>query len=101
VVAPLPGQAVLAGLAALDVPTCDPVVRGKPAHSIAFVRVSGKRVLGRAYDKGREAGTAEAWELIRLEDQKFPAVASTTPWPGTWNENSIPVSVITPALRSR
>jgi hypothetical protein len=31
---------------------------------------------------------------------KFPAVASTTPWPGTWNENSIPVSVITPVLRS-
>jgi hypothetical protein len=67
------GQAVLAGLAALDVPTCDPVVRGKPANSIAFVHVSGKRVLGRAYDKGREAGTAGAWELIRLEDQFRPA----------------------------
>jgi len=67
------GQAVLAGLAALDVPSCDPVVRGKPAHSIAFVHVSGRRVLGRAYDKGREAGTAGAWELIRLEDQFRPA----------------------------
>ena len=67
------GQAVLAGLAALDVPSCDPVVRGKPAHSIAFVHVNGRRVLGRAYDKGREAGTAEAWELIRLEDQFRPA----------------------------
>jgi len=54
------GKAVLAGLAALDVPACDPVVRGKP-HSIAYVHVSGKRVLGRAYDKGREAGTAKAW----------------------------------------
>lgn len=40
------GQAVLAGLAALDVPTCDPVVRGKPAHSIAFVHVSGSRCSG-------------------------------------------------------
>ena len=30
-------------------------------------------MLGRAYDKGREAGTAEAWELIRLEDQFRPA----------------------------
>ena len=28
------GQAVLAGLAALDVPSCQPVVRGKPAHSV-------------------------------------------------------------------
>jgi hypothetical protein len=66
------GQAVLAGIAALDVPTCDPIVRGKPAHSVAFVHARGRRVLGRAYDKGREAGTAEAWELIRLEDQFRP-----------------------------
>jgi hypothetical protein len=70
------GQAVLAGLAALDVPACDPVVRGKPAHSIAYVHTHGRRVLGRAYDKGRESGTAEAWELIRLEDQFRPASGS-------------------------
>jgi hypothetical protein len=70
------GQAVLAGLAALDVPTCDPVVRGKPAHSIAYVHTRGRRVLGRAYDKGRESGKAERWELIRLEDQFRPASGS-------------------------
>lgn len=66
------GQAVLAGMAALDVPACDPVGRGKPAHSIAYVHTRGRRVLGRAYDKGRESGLAEAWELIRLEDQFRP-----------------------------
>jgi hypothetical protein len=70
------GQAVLAGLAALDVPACDPVVRGKPAHSIAYVHTRGRRVLGRVYDKGRESGTAEHWELIRLEDQFRPASGS-------------------------
>jgi hypothetical protein len=70
------GQAVLAGLAALDVPACDPVVRGKPAHSIAYVHTRGRRVLGRAYDKGRESGTAEHWELIRLEDQFRPRSGS-------------------------
>lgn len=70
------GQAVLAGLAALDVPACDPVVRGKPVHSIAYVHTRGRRVLGRAYDKGRESGTAQAWELIRLEDQFRPAAGS-------------------------
>jgi hypothetical protein len=70
------GQAVLAGLAALDVPECDPLVRGKPAHSNAFVHVRGRRVLGRAYDKGREAGIAPPWELIRLEDQFRPSADS-------------------------
>jgi hypothetical protein len=67
------GQAVLAGMAALDVPGCHPVVRGKPAHSVGYVHVRGRRILGRAYDKGREAGIAGPWELIRLEDQFRPA----------------------------
>jgi hypothetical protein len=70
------GQAVLAGLAALDVPACHPVVRGKPAHSVAYVHARGRRILGRAYDKGREAGIASAWELIRLEDQYRPKAGS-------------------------
>ena len=67
------GQAVLAGMAALDVPSCQPVVRGKPAHSVGYVHLRGRRILGRAYDKGTEAGTAGPWELIRLEDQYRPA----------------------------
>jgi hypothetical protein len=67
------GLAVLAGMAALDVPSCQPVVRGKPAHSVGYVHVRGRRILGRAYDKGREAGIAGPWELIRLEDQYRPA----------------------------
>lgn len=67
------GQALLAGMAALDVPSCQPVVRGKPAHSVGYVHVRGRRILGRAYDKGREAGIAGPWELIRLEDQYRPA----------------------------
>jgi hypothetical protein len=70
---PQEGQAVLAGMAALDVPSCHPVVRGKPAHSVGYVHVRGRRILGRAYDKGREAGIAGPWELIRLEDQYRPA----------------------------
>jgi hypothetical protein len=67
------GQAVLAGMAALDVPACHPVVRGKPAHSVGYVHAKGRRILGRAYDKGREAGIAGPFELIRLEDQYRPA----------------------------
>lgn len=70
------GQAVLAGMAALDVPNCHPVVRGKPAHSVGYVHVRGRRILGRAYDKGTEAGIAGPWELIRLEDQYRPASAA-------------------------
>lgn len=66
-------RAFLAGLSALDLPRCDTVRRGRPAHSVAWVNDRGRRILARAYDKGREQG-GEAWEFVRLEDQRrFPS----------------------------
>lgn len=65
------GLAALMGIAALDVPACKPKVIGKPPETVYFVHERGRgRVLGRAYDKGLESGTAERGELVRLEDQR-------------------------------
>jgi hypothetical protein len=65
------GLAALMGIAALDVPTCKPKVIGKPPETVYFVHErGGGRVLGRAYDKGLEAGIADRGELVRLEDQR-------------------------------
>jgi hypothetical protein len=66
-------RALLAGLGALDLPRCDTIRRGRPAHSIAWANTRGRRILARAYDKGRELG-GESWESVRLEDQRrFPS----------------------------
>ena len=62
-------RAFLAGMAALELPRCDTIVRGRPAHSIAWANVKGRRLLARAYDKGRELG-GEAFQSVRLEDQR-------------------------------
>jgi hypothetical protein len=68
---PREGLATLMGIAALDVPACKPKVIGKPPETVYLVHVHGRgRVLGRAYDKGIQAGTAERGELVRLEDQR-------------------------------
>lgn len=65
------GLAALMGIAALDVPTCKPKVVGKPPETVYFIHERGRgRILGRAYDKGLEAGIACRGELIRLEDQR-------------------------------
>jgi hypothetical protein len=67
---PLEGRAALAGIAALDLPRCEQVIRGRPVRSVQIVHVHGRAILGRAYDKGVESGTASPGELIRLEDQR-------------------------------
>jgi hypothetical protein len=68
---PREGQAVLMGIAALDIPWCKPKVVGRPPETVYLIHERGRgRVLGRAYDKGLEAGTAERGELVRLEDQR-------------------------------
>lgn len=71
-------RALLAGLAALDLPRCDTVRRGRPAQSIAWVNSRGRRILARAYDKGRELG-GESWESVRLEDQRRFASGARPP----------------------
>jgi len=63
------GRAFLAGMAALELPRCDAVRRGSQPHSVAWVHERGKRILGRAYDKGRQLG-GEWGESIRLETQE-------------------------------
>jgi hypothetical protein len=63
------GRAFLGGMAALELPRCDAVRRGSPPHSVAWVHREGRRILGRAYDKGRQLG-GESNESIRLETQE-------------------------------
>ena len=85
------GLAVLAGVAALPLPRVKTqVIRevgGRRVETVYFRGSSGKRVLGRWYDKGLESGDAPRGRLVRPEDQRrFPkearldleAVASST-----------------------
>lgn len=67
---PRHGRAVLSGIAALDHPRQSVTVWGKPPETVYLRSLNGRRALGRAYDKGLEAGTAPAGELVRLEDQR-------------------------------
>lgn len=66
------GHAVLAGLAALDLPRTKPVVFGKPPQTVWLQSRSVKsaRVLARVYDKGLESGRAPVGREIRFEDQR-------------------------------
>jgi hypothetical protein len=66
----LRGRAILAGLAALDVPRCKPVVHGKPPQTVYLESGRSARKHARVYDKGIEQGTARAGELLRFEDQR-------------------------------
>ena len=61
-------RAFLTGMAALDLPRCETIRRGRPAHSVAWAHTHGRRLLARCYDKGLERG-GESWEVVRLEDQ--------------------------------
>ena len=61
-------RAFLAGMAALDLPRCETIRRGRPVHSVAWAHPSGRRVLARCYDKGLERG-GEPWKRVRLEEQ--------------------------------
>lgn len=61
-------RAFLAGMAALDLPRCHTIRRGRPAHSIAWAHERGRRLLARCYDKGLERG-GQPWERVRLEEQ--------------------------------
>lgn len=77
---PAEGLAVLAGVAALPLPRMKTQVLrevgGSRVETVYFRGSSGKRVLGRWYDKGIEAGTAKRGMLVRPEDQRrFPKEA--------------------------
>lgn len=85
------GLAALAGVAALPLPRVKTdVIRevgGRRVETVYFRGSSGKRVLGRWYDKGLESGDAARGLHVRPEDQRrFPkqarldleAVASST-----------------------
>jgi hypothetical protein len=88
---PAEGLAALAGVAALPLPRVKTqVIRevgGRRVETVYFRGSSGKRVLGRWYDKGIESGLAARGLHVRPEDQRrFPkearldleAVASST-----------------------
>lgn len=69
------GVAILAGVAAVarDAPRMKGEVHwsrdGRQVETVYFRGHSGKNVLGRWYDKGRESGTAAAGRLLRPENQ--------------------------------
>lgn len=67
---PREGLAFLAALAHVDVPRVKPAVYGRPPETVYFLGERSSRMLARVYDKGVEANTARAGELIRLEDQR-------------------------------
>lgn len=88
---PIEGLAALAGVAALPLPRMKTQVMrevgGRRVETVYFRGSSGKRVLGRWYDKGLESGAAPRGLRVRPEDQRrFPkesrldveAVASST-----------------------
>jgi hypothetical protein len=65
-------------MAALDLPRCETIRRGRPVHSVAWSHAIGRRILARCYDKGLERG-GEPWRHVRLEDQRrFRAGARPT-----------------------
>jgi len=64
------GLATLQGVAALDVPRMKPAVYGKPPQTVYWQGERTRKVFARVYDKGLEAGTALAGELLRYEDQR-------------------------------
>jgi hypothetical protein len=68
------GRAVLVGMAALNVPGCKQVVYGKPVETVGIISNRGRRILGRIYEKGLEAGWVDdgrafLGEWIRMEEQ--------------------------------
>jgi hypothetical protein len=68
------GRAFFAGMAAMELPRCETTRRGSPVHSVWWTGAKGRAIKARVYDKGLERGTAEAFELGRLEDQRrFPS----------------------------
>jgi hypothetical protein len=74
---PAEGLAVLAGVAALPLPRMKTqIIRevgGRRVETVYFRGTSGKRVLGRWYDKGVESGDVARGLRIRPEDQRrFP-----------------------------
>jgi len=68
------GMAALAGIAALPFPRTKKKVHyevsGPRVESVYLLGYSGKRVLGRWYDKGIESKTAPRGRLLRPEDQR-------------------------------
>jgi hypothetical protein len=77
---PAEGLAALAGVASLPLPRVKTqVIRevgGRRVETVYFRGSSGKRVLGRWYDKGVESGSARRGLHVRPEDQRrFPKEA--------------------------
>jgi hypothetical protein len=64
------GRAFFAGVAAIELPRCETSRRGHPVHSVWWTGIKGRAVKARVYDKGLERGSAEAFELGRMEDQR-------------------------------
>jgi hypothetical protein len=68
------GLAVLAGVAALNLPRMQTAVRrqagGRFIETVAFHGSGGRKLLGRWYDKGVESGLAARGRLVRPEDQR-------------------------------
>jgi hypothetical protein len=68
------GLAVLAGVAAFPLPRVQTRVYrqpgGRAVETVALHGRSGRRLLGRWYDKGVESGAAPRGELLRPEDQR-------------------------------
>ena len=68
------GLALLAGVAAVQIGGVQTVIRravgGGRVETVELHGHRGRRILGRVYDKGVEAGVARPGVLVRLEDQR-------------------------------
>lgn len=70
---PAQGLAALAGVGAMPLPRMKSAAwRGQRGHleTVAFYGYTGKKMLGRWYDKGIESSSAPRGSLIRPEDQR-------------------------------
>jgi hypothetical protein len=77
--APTEGRAFLAGMAALELPRLEATRRGTPVHSAWWTGEHSATIKCRVYDEAFKLETREAFERIRLEDQRRYRAAERPP----------------------
>jgi hypothetical protein len=71
---PSRGRAFLAGMAAVELPRMEATRRGSPVHSAWWTGAKSATIKARVYDESFKVPDREAFERVRVEDQRrYPA----------------------------
>lgn len=71
---PAYGRAFMSGMAAIELPRMEATRRGTPPHSVWWTGAKTAKVNARVYDESFKVEGREAFERVRLEDQRrFPS----------------------------